>query len=704
MRNRIFRLFNISAIAAVWALVLLSAPPPAKAAETNLLLITIDTLRPDRLSCYDKRFVKTPAIDALAAKGVLFEQAFAHNPITLASHANILLGTTPLYHGVSENAKSRVSDAFLTLAEHLKSGGYATGAFVGAFPLDHRFGLSQGFDVYDDAITRKSELIGSYSERKAEQVVTASLAWLTGQKGKWFCWIHLWDPHAPYDPPEPYLTEYQKDPYSGEAAYVDAQLARIFAELKTRGWSDRTLVVLTADHGESLGEHGELTHSYFAYNSTLHVPLILAGPGIRAKRAAEYVSHVDIFPTVCDLLNVKRPASTLQGESLMPLLQRNPMAPRPIYFESLEPYLNKGCAPLRGFIEGGRKFMDTTIPEVYDLGRDFEEKTNLAPQTDLNPLKKTMRDMEERLSSPMKKEASGTPDRRTMERLRSLGYVAAPVAQLKTKYGPEDDLKSFLPYQQMLERAIILLDLDKAAESIKEANMLIGRRKDFSLAYLFLSQTLMKQGRARDAIRVMDEAVKNIPGNYSLLSGYGLILVQTAQHQRAADVLQEALSLFDFEPEVWDNLGIATMRNGDLLKALEYFDKAIALDKSFALAYANKGAAYFEMSDKPENLALSIESFRRAVALEPAGGLAWRGLGFANKKAGKLDEAVAAWEKAVIADPADEFSTLNLGLGYMEKNDKSRARRCFLRYLEIKGDRITAEERDRVQAMIDKCR
>jgi arylsulfatase A-like enzyme len=284
----------------------------------NLLLITIDTLRPDRLSCYSPKFLKTPAIDGLAEKGVLFERAFAHNPQTLPSHVNILLGLTPLAHGVSENSKSVVAGEFLTLAELLKARGYATGAFISSFALDSRFGLDQGFDVYDDFYSAKPAPGLAYSERSAGETIKAARQWLSRRKEKWFCWIHLWEPHAPYTPPEPYLSRYAKDPYSGEVAAVDAALGKFFAEAEREGWPGKTFIILTGDHGESLGEHGEMTHTYFAYNSTIWVPLIIEGPGIRPSRVKDYVSHVDLFPTVCELLGLEKNPG-LQGESLKPL-------------------------------------------------------------------------------------------------------------------------------------------------------------------------------------------------------------------------------------------------------------------------------------------------------------------------------------------------------------------------------------------------
>jgi arylsulfatase A-like enzyme/Flp pilus assembly protein TadD len=678
----------------------------AAAEKPNLLLITIDTLRPDRLGCYGSKSVKTPAIDAVAARGALFENAFAHDPITLASHANILLGTTPLFHGVSENAKSKVAPVFLTLAEHLKAQGYDTGAFIGAFPLDSRFGLDQGFDVYDDTLLVPSGAPGVYAERSAEKVIDPALAWLAARTGKWFCWIHLWDPHAPYSPPEPYLTRYAKDPYSGEAAFVDAQLSRLFAALRSKGWQGRTVIVLTSDHGESLGEHGELTHSYFAYNSTLHVPLILAGPGVNAGRIQDNVSHIDIFPTVCDLLAIK-PPDRLQGMSLVSRLNGTPLPARPIYIESLEPYFNKGCAPVRGFIAGTTKFLETPIPELYDLAKDPKEATNLAPKTDLGPMRKTLADLMAALTSPMRANAPRTPDAQTLERLRSLGYVAAAVTPTKDKYGPADDVKSVLPVQQRLEKAILLSDEGKTEESIKETNALIAMKKDFAPGYLFLSQLLMSQKKIREAIWVLDESIKNIPGNFSLHEAYASILIQASQWDKAQEILEKALGMIDYDPNAWDNLGIVHIRKGEPEKAREYIERALALDPDFALAWVNMAAiemAIYEKDKQAPHLAAAIAHLSKAAKLEPTMGLALRGLGTAYREAGKIDEAIAAWEKAVIANPSDEYSTLNLGKAYLSRGDKYRAGNCFRRYIQIKGEAITAAELEAVNALLEKCK
>ncbi|MBN2245707.1 MAG: sulfatase, partial [Candidatus Aminicenantes bacterium] len=273
--------------------------------QLNLLLITIDTLRADRLSCYGSQNVTTPNIDSLADEGILFKQAYANTSTTLPSHTTILTGVTPLFHGVHDNSNFIVTDDLITLAEHLKKFGYATGAVVGAYPLDMRFGLNQGFDLYDDDYGNQDFQDPLYVERRAERVIDTAVEWLDGQTKPWFLWIHCFDPHFPYAAPDPFRTKYKDYPYNGEVAYVDFALEKIFSYLKTRDIQDETMIVFTSDHGESLGQHGEETHGYFAYNTSIWVPLIIYIPGAASIQVDQAVSHVDIFPTVCDALNVE---------------------------------------------------------------------------------------------------------------------------------------------------------------------------------------------------------------------------------------------------------------------------------------------------------------------------------------------------------------------------------------------------------------
>jgi arylsulfatase A-like enzyme/Flp pilus assembly protein TadD len=650
--------------------------------------------------------LETPRIEGLGGKGVVFERAFAHNPLTLPSHVNILLGTTPLYHGVSENSKSVVSEELLTLAEHLKGEGYATGAFVGAFPLDSRFGLGQGFDVYDDNYPSRPSLEFTYAERRAEKVIDASLGWLKGRGGKWFCWVHLWDPHAPYAPPEPFLTEFKADPYSGEVAYVDREVGRLLDYIEKEGLGGRTLIILTGDHGESLGEHGELTHSYFAYNSTIWVPLIIVGPRVKAGRVKDYVSHVDLFPTVCEFLGVERP-SYLQGRSLVPLLKGKGLKGGAIYFESLEAYLNRGWAPLRGVIEGGKKFIESPIPELYDLEKDFGESENLAKGGDLGGYQKRLGTLEKEYGSELRKKSGQRADRETLEKLRALGYTVSPAIQVKDQYGPEDDLKTLLRYENKVDQAILLLNENRGVEkSVKLLHDVIEERKDFGKAYERLVHIYKSRGLIEDALKIMEDGYTYNPQNFVIVSDYGILLVEEKRLDKGIEVLKHALSLYDLDPGVWNYLGVAHWEKGKYQESLDYYNKALSLDSRDAIILNNVGSLYLSMflrTKKTADLDQAVEYFKKAIERDPGFASAYNGLGGAYRIMGKIDEAIRNWEKSLEFNPDYDFSLYNLGLAHLEKGNKPRALECFQKYLFLKAKTISPQERKEIEGLIEKC-
>jgi len=668
----------------------------------NVLLITIDTIRPDRLSCYSTEYLKTPNIDALADRGVLFERAFAHTPITLPSHANILLGTTPLDHGVHDNAKFRIHEDFLTMAEYLKDKGYSTAAFIGAFSLDSRFGLNQGFDVYDESYPAQSSVVFVPPERKAEDVINSALDWLDEQNSEWFTWIHLWDPHTLYQPPEPFATQYRDDPYSGEVAYVDSELKKIFDFLENENLLETTLIILTGDHGESLGEHGELSHTYFAYNSTLWVPLIITGPGIKASRENENVCHIDIFPTLCDILGLA-PPTFLQGVSLRPLMEGKKFEKKAIYFESLGPYYNQGWAPQWGFVEGNKKFIDTPIPEFYDLDNDFNESNNIVENIDVNVFLKRLNEIKEELSTSRTSSDPQQMDREAQEKLRSLGYVVSPTTQVKTSYGPEDDLKTLLPFQQKLDQAIILGDEGRMEESAKLLNEIIAVRKDFSQAYLYLYNIYVDQGQKERIAEILERGLDNNPENYAIIASYGIFLVMEEQFDRGIDVLQRALTLLDFDPEVWYYMGVAYLRKGEDQKSLECLQKSISLDDSDPLVYYNLGMLYLSMlrkSNKKAEHILAMKSFQTAIEKDQKFVLAYRGLGIGYRIDGQPTYAISVWEQALQFSPDDEVLIRNIAETHLAIGNRAQAINYFERLLALKNSTMIPEERTKIEVLL----
>jgi arylsulfatase A-like enzyme/Flp pilus assembly protein TadD len=676
-------------------------------ARPNLLLITIDTLRPDRLGCYGSTRIETPSIDKMARAGVVFGRAFAHTPLTLPSHANILLGTTPLQHGVHDNGNFKVPDNLPNLALYLKQNGYATGAFIGAFPLDARFGLNRGFDVYDERYGSGSGLDFKFVERKAEAVVGSALTWLDGRTGPWFLWIHCFDPHQPYEPPAPFSTRYKDDLYGGEVAYVDSALAKLFGYLENSRQAGSTVVVFTGDHGQSLGEHGESTHGYFAYNSTLWVPLIVSGPGVKPGRVDQNVSHIDIFPTACDLLGLPKPAY-LQGLSLLPVMRGRDQASlesRPIYFESLYAYYRRGWAPLRGFIKGPEKFIDLPLPEVYDLKADFGEARNLAGQ-DLS------RERAE-LAGLIKAQTGQGPaprprlDAAAREKLQSLGYVGGSQPPAKEKFGPQDDLKTLLPYNRKFEEAQDLYFRGDADKSVALLRDLIKERPDFDNPYLFLVTVYEKQRRLAEAEAVLKSGSEINPRNYKLAIEYGIVLAERGKNDEAIGLLQKASGIIDWDPELWNYLGVAYWNKGDFDNAVRAYEHALSLDPEYAVVLSNLGTVETALAMKKTDgaaLRRAMDHFKRAIASDPRDPAAYNGLGAVYRMLGDLDAAISCWSQAVELDPGHKFALYNLGAACLDKGDKAKALTYLTKYKERYYKTLPPREKTALDALLEKCR
>ncbi len=700
--------FPAASVGLVALLLFGAAAPPTAAAATkpNILLITIDTLRADHLGCYGYTDVKTPVIDALAGRGVLFSRAFAHTPETLPSHTNILLGLTPNAHGVHDNSNFIVREDFPTLAEWFKARGYATGAFVGAFPLDSRFGLTRGFDVYDDNYGSQGPMDLVFVERKADVVVGKALEWLRERRGPWFLWVHCFDPHQPYDPPEPFKSRYAEKPYDGEIAFVDSQLERLFAYLRERGLENDTAVVLTADHGESLGEHGESSHGYFAYNATLHVPLILAFPGWKAGRLDADVCHIDIFPTICDFFGQKRPDG-LQGLSLIPLVRGKSLPARPIYFEALTAYYNRGWAPLKGYIQGREKFIESPIPEVYDLDKDFDELDNIAGRTELPRCRKTLADLVQAETSPLAGRAGQAMDRETRDKLRSLGYLASQQGPTRKTFTEKDDLKTLLPYHVKWTRATAAYAAGRTEEGIALLKEIIAERKDFDLAYTYLANFYKKQRKPRDAEAVLREAYANNPQSFRIINALAISLIDEGRFDESIDLLQKSLGLIDFDPETWNYLGVAYWNKGIFDRALDAYERALGVDHDYPIVFNNRGSLYLSRFFKGRDqgdLAKATADFRKAVELDPKYASAYNGLGVSLRQSGDNDGAIASWTKAVELKPDFGFALYNLGLGLLGRGDKSQALVYLSRYKDLFYSDLPPQEKTRLDELLLKCK
>jgi arylsulfatase A-like enzyme/tetratricopeptide (TPR) repeat protein len=653
----------LATLAAGW---LLAAAPPA--GRPDILLITIDTLRADATGFSGNQKAATPVLDRLAAQGRVFTDAHAHNVVTLPSHANILTGLYPYQHGVRDNTGFRLTEKFPTLATALREAGYATGAFVGAYPLDSRFGLDRGFEVYDDRTTRGDQVEAfALAERRGDEVVAPALEWWRSRRGNpRFLWIHLYDPHAPYAPPEPFASRFAGHSYLGEVAATDAFLAPLLGPLLDRK-EPPCLVVVTADHGEALGEHGEMTHGLFAYEATLKVPLVVWGPGVSPGRDGRPARHVDIFPTVLAAAGVKPPASSARpGRSLLDAAAPGDDS----YFEALSATLNRGWAPLRGLLRGGRKLIALPLPEVYDLKSDPQEAKNRI-DADRALARAAFGALPQESVWPPPRMSSGAEEE---ARLRSLGYLASS-APARTSYGPEDDPKRLVELDQKIHQIIDRYSRGQVEEAVRLAREAVQERPSMPLGHSLLVQGLLESGRTTEAVEVMRQARARGQASDTLLRQLGLTLAESGQSAEAIEVLRPLAETED--TDAMNALALALSEAGRQRDAWELLQKVLKLDPDNARACEQLGLVELRLGHWPQ----ARDWSRRAVERQRQLPRAWNNLGVALWQLGDKEKALDAWQQAVDFDPRLWDALWNLGLKAAEQGRPAQARRALERFV-----------------------
>ena len=676
-----------------WAVPAFSEP-----ARPNVLLITIDTLRADHLPAYGYRRVKTPAVDGLVQDGILFKRAVAHAPITLPSHTSILTGLYPMTHGVRNNGDYYLPDDVETLAQMLKPSGYRTAAFVSAFLLDARFGLNRGFDVYDDSTTTTSSALRPdlIKRRPAGETAARVLGWLdshyapgAGAKGRepFFLWAHFFDPHLDYDPPEPFRTRYRDNFYDAEIAYTDQQVGVLLERLKKLGLYGNTLVILTGDHGESLGEHGESAHSIFIYDSTQRIPLILKLPeeSRAGTSAGGLARHVDIVPTVLDVLGLPNAAPPgLPGRSLLPLaLGRGPDAEVLSYAEAYLPKDYYGWSALESVDDGHHKFIEAPKPELYDLDGDPREKENLASQDGDRAAR-----MRAELETLRKKYASRAepgraarePDAALLASLRASGYMGGlPVSPDESGKDPKD----MIGLQETIlsiERRIAEEDFDGALRMLRD---LLGKNPENVTARAMLAEALRKTGRADEAVREYEEILKRLPGSVGgRLSLAAIHIKDHIDFAAAQRELSEAQALAPKDPAAWVLLGDLSQARGRLDEALEFYRKAQAMGERSVDLSVGLGSA----ENKKGELAQAREELLAAVESEPDNAEAHYNLAVVLERGGDPGKAEKEYRLALRYNPRDNLSYGNLGSLYQKQGRKTEAAEALLGALKIKPD------------------
>ncbi len=680
----------VSRIARLWSSRGVSKP--------NVVIITLDTTRADHLGAYGYAGVKTPAIDGLASRGVLFEQASTAAPLTLPSHCSIMTGTYPTYHGVRVNGNTALGDDQTTLAELFAAGGYQTGAFIGAFVLDGRWGLKQGFQHYDDKFDLKKykHLDLGAIQRPGDQVMDAALAWLEAGRGKpFFAWIHLYDPHIPYEPPEPYLSEYggrgRTGLYDGEIAFMDEQIGRLAAWLAANGLARDTVLVLVGDHGEGLGSHGEETHGFFIYDSVAHVPFVIAAPlgELQGRRVASQVSTVDLAPTLLELAGL--PAlSRQQGRSLLPAMFRPEKADEGrAYMESMTPSVQFGWSPLQSLRRAGYHFVDAPRPELYDVRRDPAEETDLSA---LEP--GTVRSMKAELDRLVAETGRNAPapqaanlDKETMERLSALGYIGAPVSARKGpsggRSGPLADPKDKLKVFEAVTRAgamIMAEQYDAAADLLESA---LKDDPSITQGLLLLATCDSHRGRRDEAKTHLDVILREDPENIQALIALADILVGEGKDGDAIALCRQTLSVDENNVEAYMLIGEIYAGREDHGQALPYLEKAFELQPKLTRNRFNLAASLIGVKqfDRAEPLLKDI--IRDAPKFPRAN----YNLGLLCEEEGRLEEARTAYTQELSLFPQEFQARFNLGRILLGLGDRAGYLDCMRKVIEVAPQR-----------------
>ena len=581
------------------------APPTADSANTaqNLLLITIDTLRADRVGAYGDGLARTPALDSLAQRGVTFANAFAPTPITLPSHASLMTGRYPAGHRSRHNGM-RLDLAVPTLAERLSRAGFATAAFVGAFPLDRRFGLIKGFQTYGDRLPRGADGRPA-NERPGSAVVDEAIAWLQRQSsGRTFLWVHLFEPHAPYGNPRSGQSPEAR--YRDEVAEADRQIARLMAALGDRQAS--TLIVATSDHGEAFGEHGEISHSVFVYDTTLRIPLIVAGPGVKsAARINQTVSLLDVAPTVTKMLGVT--TMDADGIDLSSALGGKEPGDRVLYAETFAPLLDFGWSPLRAVREGGWKYIDAPKPELYHVANDPTEASNVAAGE--RPRVVSMQAQVQRFSSA---DVPVTPqtDPESLARLQALGYASGGRGHRgAARPDPKDK-------RELAARIARVTSGELAGDALERAlRDILAEDPDNPQANLRLGHVLIASNRCPDAMPRLRKAIAaKLPSADAHL---GLAGCQVARRDftGAIATLREAEQIEPGNPIVVANLGLVLSDAGRPAEAIDPLQRALTTDPDLHQARFGLAIAFARAGRRAEAARMAEELLRRLPANAP---------------------------------------------------------------------------------------
>ena len=655
-----------AAVCGALALAACRAEPPH---ARHLVIVTIDTLRADHVGAYGDALAATPHLDALARQGATALEASSHVPLTRPSHVTIFTGQLPPQTGIRDNISPAVLPGSPLLAEVLKKAGFATGAFVSSVVLDASSGLGRGFDKYDDAFGASgggAQFLNTL-QKKGDVTTAEAIAWLektraTSPDGRVFLWLHLYEPHDPYEPPEPYASRFRERPYDGEVAFADDLVGRLDAALARLGLAGDTALVVTSDHGEGLGDHGETLHGFFTYQSTLRVPFFVRGPGVApGTRIATTVRLVDIFPTALDLLGVRPLAVTTAGQSLAGALRGERAGAEPVvYAESLVPLLHFGWSDLRVLREGRYKYIQAPRPELYDLATDPGEKDNLAPtqatraealRAGLAPI------LDAERSAARSAGAAPAVAPELLEKLGALGYVggASPAQTTTPGADPKDKVEDFRIANDLMREGLLRLHDHDYTASVSRFQAVLARKIESFEVHFYMARALEGLGRNKEAGLHFEEAARRSPA---------------------------------FAP-AWEGLGDSLLVSGNKAEARKAYEKALPLAPRSAALRARTGDLARDLGAVDDAIRLQTE----ATELAPEVASYWNSLGMTFGGGGRSAEAERAFRQATHLDDKNPRYAYNLGLILLRQGRAAEARPWFQKTLALDPGFTDARER-----------
>ncbi len=667
-------------------------PPPPKA--RHLVLVTIDTLRADRLGSYGNRGLPTPNLDRLAAEGTMAPDAMVHTPLTRPSHFSLFSGLLPSQHGIRDNLAPPRDRETPLLAEVLQTAGFRTAGFVSSIVLASHTGLDRGFDTYSDDFEGEGGSkvhMSSELQKRGDETVGEAVSWLEsnaqGPEARLFAWIHLYDPHDPYEPPEPYASRYADRPYDGEVAWTDELVGRIDAALTRLELRDQTLLTVTSDHGEGMGEHREAGHGFFIYQSTLAVPLLFRGPGVvPGGRIPVTVGTIDLLPTLLELVGVPLPAgAALLGQSLAGALRGQDPPPAPLtYAETLEPRLRYGWSDLRSVREGRWKYIQAPRPELYDLENDPGELRNLA-EVERSRMETLQAGLDRFLAAESTARGPGSPGASLpldlREKLGALGYVGGAGAAGAADPGadPKDKVDDYRIARVLMQTGLVRLNEGDFAGSAELFRDLLGRGVGSFELHFYLARSLLALERHREAAAQFEKAVDFEPGYPTGWEGLADCRVALGDLRGAVEAIRSGQESSPREARLRTREALLWRRLGEREKARRAYESALPLAPDDALLRVHYGELLRDMGEVDE----AIRHLREAVELDPEPASYWNSLGMVLGAHGRLAEAETAFQKARKRDDSNARYAFNLGLALLRLGRPEEARGLFEATLEL---------------------